>query len=177
MGWDIGVRISRDVERFGICLFDSAYCLGDVTEYDGGGGTTGAYGSLLGVSKHKMLLPNLIGEGGVRLSDGSLPVYWHDSGGQGQSPVSTEPKATLKLWGCVWSIRSLLVPVLSPGSPRTDTLIIVLSWTKIGNRSDNNRCVSFHIGDLLPDMALSVKPCRIQVSKDDDPEKRLREQL
>lgn len=70
------------------------------------------------------------------------------------------------------SIRSLLSPVLSPGSPRTDTLIIVLSGTKMGNRLDNNRCVSFHIGDLLPD---SEKPCRIQVSKDDDPQKRLSE--
>lgn len=39
--------------------------------------------------------------------------------------------------------------VLSPGSPRTDTLIIVLSETKEGNGL--HECVSFHVCDLLPD--------------------------
>lgn len=75
------MRIRRDEEIFSICLFDRFHCLGNVTEYDGGGGPTGPHGCLLGVSKHKMLLPNLMGEGGVTLSDGSLPVYWHDQRG------------------------------------------------------------------------------------------------
>lgn len=44
------------------------------------------------------------------------------------------------------------VMFLSPGFPRADTLITVLSRTKIGNRLHNNRCVSFHSCDLLPDI-------------------------
>lgn len=61
---------------------------------------------------------------------------------------------------------------LSLGSPGTDTLISVLSETKLGNRSHNNRCVSFHGCDLLPDIGQSEKPSRIQVRGDNDPEKR-----
>lgn len=61
---------------------------------------------------------------------------------------------------------------LSLGSPGTDTLIIVLSETKLGNRSHNSRCVSFHGCDLLPDIGQSEKRSRIQVSGDNDPEKR-----
>lgn len=47
---------------------------------------------------------------------------------------------------------------LSLASPGTDTLIIVLSETKLGSKSHNNRCVSFHGRDLLPDTGQNEKP-------------------
>lgn len=62
---------------------------------------------------------------------------------------------------------------LSPSSPRTDTLIIVLSETKMGNRLHKSRWVSFHGRDLLPDIGRErEKPVRNQVSGDRDPERR-----
>lgn len=36
---DLAVRGRRDEDIFSVCLFDRAYCLGHVTEYDGGGPT------------------------------------------------------------------------------------------------------------------------------------------
>lgn len=74
---------------------------------------------------------------------------------------------------CKAAVYTLMLSplVLSPGSLRTDTLIIVLSETKVGNRLHNNRCVSFHSCDLLPDIGqVSEKPVKIQVSRDNDPE-------
>lgn len=41
MDLDLAVRRRRDEKLFSDCLFDSIHCLGDVTEYDGGGGPTG----------------------------------------------------------------------------------------------------------------------------------------
>lgn len=77
-----------------------------------------------------------------------------------------------------WCTRSILSPLfLSSGSPGTDTLIIVLSGTKMGNQlHNNNRCVSFHGCDLLPGVGQNEKPGRIQVSRDNDPERRLSEE-
>lgn len=71
----------------------------------------------------------------------------------------------------MYTLNSVSSVFFSLGSPRTDTLIIVLSGTKIGNRSHNNSCVSFHGCDLLPDIGQSEKPSRIQVSRDNHPEK------
>ncbi len=34
---DLAVRKRKHEEIFSVCLFDRAYCLGHVTEYDGGG--------------------------------------------------------------------------------------------------------------------------------------------
>lgn len=39
----------------------------------------------------------------------------------------------------------------------TDTLIIILSETKIGNGSHNNRCVNFHGHDLQCALGLKIQ--------------------
>lgn len=39
----------------------------------------------------------------------------------------------------------------------TDTLITILSETKIGNRSHNNRCVNFHGRDLQCALGLIIQ--------------------
>lgn len=57
---------------------------------------------------------------------------------------------------------------LSLFSQGTDTLIIVFSETKLVSRSHNNRCVSFHGHDLLPDTGQNENLDRIQVSRDND---------
>lgn len=61
---DLAVKRRRIEEIFSVCLFDRVHCLQDVTEYDGGQRPYGARGCLLGVSKHKTMLPNLMGKGG-----------------------------------------------------------------------------------------------------------------
>ena len=89
--------------------------------------------------------------------------------------MSAEAKGTLKLRGCDVYAQFCLLCFCHLASPGTDTLIIVLSGTKMGNRSHNNRCVSFHGCDLLPDIGRSEKPGRIQVSGENDSEKGLSE--
>lgn len=81
----------------------------------------------------------------------------------------------LKLWGC--DAQFCLLSFLSLASLGTDTLIIVLSETKIGSRSHSNRCVSFRGCDLLPDIGQSERPGRNQVSGDNDPKKRVSDWL
>lgn len=67
---------------------------------------------------------------------------------------------------CKCSILSLLF--LSLASPGIDTIIIVLSGTKQGSKSHNNRCVSFHGRDLLSDTGQNETLGGIQVSRDND---------
>lgn len=112
------------------------------------------FGMFPSVSKHKMMLPNLMGiGGGSTLMEHSLSSSV-TRGGRGYLPCPWRLRAC---WNCeaVWCIRSILSPLfLSLSSSGTDTLIIVLSETKIGNRSHNNRCVGFHGHDLLSDIGL-----------------------
>lgn len=77
----------------------------------------------------------------------------------------------LKLW-CILSVLASLF--LFFGSPRSDTLIIVLSQTKMGNGLYNSRCDSFHLCDLLSDIGQTRKnPFKNQVSGNNDPATRL----
>lgn len=82
--------------------------------------------------------------------------------------MSTEADGTAETGRLGCSPSPLFLSLASPG---TDTLIIVLSETKISRGSHNNRCVSSHGCDLLPDKGQSVKPGRIRVSEDSDPKK------
>lgn len=128
-------------------------------------------------SQHKMMLPNLIGE------EWGLALWWNTpclaarpEGALGHRCVSMETRAALKLRG--WDVYAefclLCFCVVLP--PETDTLIIVLSETKMGNRSHNNRCVGFHGRDPLS-WHWSETPGWIQVSQDNDSERKRSELL
>lgn len=43
LGVDLDLAVRRDQEIFSVCLFDRGHCLGDVTEYVGGGGPVGLW--------------------------------------------------------------------------------------------------------------------------------------
>lgn len=104
------------------------------------------------VSKHKML-PYLMGKEDADC----LMVHSLQCGqrGQGLSLVSKEDKVeTVRLWCIDSSLASLFVCL---ASMEIDTLIIILSETKIGNRSHNNRCVHCHGCDLLCDVGLKIQ--------------------
>lgn len=115
---------------------DRGHCF-PVIKYDGGGPFR-VSGVFPCVSKHKML-PNLIGKKSGDCLTGHSPQCAQR--GQGLSLVSKEDKTeTVRLW----CIDSVLTPVFVwLASMETDTLISILSETKIGNRSHNNRCVTF----------------------------------
>lgn len=115
------------------------------TKYDGGGPFR-VLGVWPCVGKHK-LLPNLIGK---ESADCKLPTVCPE--GTGAVPGMHEDKTeTVRLW-CIDSVLAPLFVWLA--SMETDTLITILSETKIGNRSHNNRCVNFHGPD--PQYALGL---------------------
>lgn len=104
------------------------------------------------VSKHKML-PNLIGKENADC----LMVHSLQCGQRGQrlSLLSKEDKTeTVRLW-CIDSVLTPLFVWLA--SMEIDTLIIILSETKRGNRSHNNRCVHCHGHDLLCAVGLRIQ--------------------
>lgn len=111
-----------------------------------------AFSGLGSVSKHKML-PNLIGKENADC----LMVHSSQCGQRGQS-LSLLSKGDKIESVRLWCIDSVLTPLFVwLASMEIDTLIIVLSETKIFNRSHNNRCVHCHGCDLLCAVGLKIQ--------------------
>lgn len=120
-----------------------------VTKYDGGGPFQ-VLGVLPCVSKHKMLL-NLIGKESADCLMVNSPQCGQRVGGCPWHPR-----------GQGWNCETVMYRLSSHSSVwlasmETDTLIIILSETKIGNRSHNNRCVNFHGHDLQCALGLKIQ--------------------
>lgn len=141
MDLDLLVRGRSDEETFRVCLFDRVHCLGDVTQYEGKRGPTGlGAASLVSAYTWWCYLILWVKRRLDCLMEHSMSRSM-TRGGRNYPLCLWRLRAR---WNCeaVMYTFSSVSFVFVAGITR-DWYLNHCSRTKVGNRSHNNRCVSF----------------------------------